>query len=227
MRGPYSTLLVLLASAFLQIGVARAQSPAEDERRREPATPADNAVPAAPPPPSRHLFAARLGVGMSFGGEAPLGRKVAAGDGITLQAGASLTPFWTSRIAFGGGIDFGYKYAATQSIGGGFSLSRIPLTVSAHALIRVIDGVFVRVAGGPHIEVDVQLSPTGEREAMDVGFHDALGFMAEGGMFYRGRHFAVDVSLRYTGLHYEGQTDRLADADASNIGMFLGVSYVL
>src|SRR5687768_3610377 len=117
MRRPYSILLVLLASAFLRISVAQAQ-PAEDERTREPAAPAENAKPAVP---TRHLFAARLSVGMSFGGEEPLGLNVAAGDGITLQAGASLTPFWLSWIAFGAGVDFGYKYAATQSIGGGYS----------------------------------------------------------------------------------------------------------
>ena len=64
-------------------------------------------------------------------------------------------------------------------------MRRFPLTVPVHALIRLGDALFVRVAGGPHLELGVQLSSTGKREATGIGFHDALGFMAEGGMFFR------------------------------------------
>lgn len=144
---------------------------------------------------------------------------------MTLQAGATLTPLWTSWLALGVGVDFGLKYAATQSLGGGYSLRRFPLTPSAHALFRVSDAMFLRVAGGPYVELGVLLSPTGKREAMAIELDDALGAMAEGGIFYRAKRFAVDAAVRYTALRYEGPLN--ADADASSVGAFFGIHYVL
>lgn len=226
MRGRYLSILVLLASASLQVDVARGQSVDDDARAREPAATPTSAPPASPSHvPTQHLFTAKLGVGVSFGGEEPLDRIVAAGEGITLLAGATLTPFWISPIAFGVGLDFGYKYAATQSIGGGYSLRRFPLAASTHALVRMTDALFLRVAGGPYLELGVQLSPTGQREAMDIELDDALGAMAEGGVFYRVKHFAFDAAIRYTALRYTGPPN--ADADASNLGAFFAFHYVL
>ena len=123
------------------------------------------------------------------------------------------------------GLDFGFKYAATQSLNGGYSLRRFPLTPSVHALVRMSDAMFLRVAGGPYVELGVQLSPTGKREAEAIELDDALGVMAEGGIFCRVKHFAVDAAIRYTALSYEGPQN--ADADASNVGVFFGIHYLL
>jgi hypothetical protein len=217
MPGPCLSIVLLLALAFLQVDVARGQSPAGDERAREPATPTSA--------PTQHLFTARVSFGASFGGDEAFDRSVAAGEGITLQAGATLIPFWTSWLALGMGVDFGLKYAATQSLNGGYSLRRFPLTPSAQALFRMSDTLFLRVAGGPYVELGVQLSPTGKREAMAIELDDALGVMAESGIFYRAKRFAVDAAIRYTALRYEGPLN--ADADASNLGVFFGIHYVL
>lgn len=208
----------------------------ESEPEPAPVVEAKPDLPPAPPAPgTRSRSGAWLelnaGIGMAFGGDELPDRTqgLAAGDGIVLTLGAAATPLWHDWLGIGAGLDFGFKYYALQAgVQGGVDLRRVPLVGSVHALLAVDARWFVLVAGGPYLELAIQASRTGSASGGSATqYPSALGFMAEAGVLYAFGHIGADITLRYTGLGIDDAYGDSDDADASSLGLFLGIHVLL
>jgi hypothetical protein len=215
-------LVLAVATCSLLATPALAEEGLSFRPRKKAAPPIEE----APPDPAVHpLWGASLGIGFAFGGEEPDTGGVLAGDGVALTLGTTLTPVWAGRAGFGLGLDFGIKYAATQSLGGSFEILRYPIVPSAHVLVRVGGAWFLRAAGGPYIEVAIKASRGGTRSANtptpERTFPSAIGAMGEAGVLYTLGKLGAHAGVRYTTLSYETPSD----TDASSWGLFMGIHY--
>lgn len=214
---------------------ARAKEPVVEVPAQQPAPsvldPAKR--PLRPPTPPRPLrgawFELKAGVGAAFGGDEvpdPSG-GLDAGDGVAFTLGAAVTPLWHCPFGVGLGLDAGFKYFALFDVGGGYELRRVPIVGSAHMLVAVDERWFLIAAGGPYLELAIKASGTGSAAAEpDVYYPAALGFMGEAGALYAAGHLGVDLTLRYTGIRYDGPAGA-ADADASSFGLYVAVHWFL
>lgn len=178
-------------------------------------------------------FGLNLGMGLGFGGEVLAEgtltngsrQTLEAGRGIVFSLGATLTPIWLARrVGFGIGADAGWKYGAITASDGALAATRYPLVGSAHVLLGIASGWYLRVAGGAVYEANVALRGSGVLKGLDADANDALGGMAEGGVIYIQHHFGVDLRFRYTALKYEFAG---ATANASHGGVHVGLHFFL
>ena len=120
---------------------ATAASPSLEETHR----PASLPVPSRPLVRDSQLPGSGLtaGVGFCFGGEslytvsflnAP-DRNLNAGRGVLVTVGGLWTPLWIDdQFGFGAGASAGWKYDSIEASNGAVSLTRFPLTATAHSL---------------------------------------------------------------------------------------------
>lgn len=173
--------------------------------------------------PHTHLLSAKLDLGVAFGGDEIPNRFVHAGEGVALGLGVASAPFWLSWLGFGGGVDFAFKYAATQTLTGGYSLSRWPLMLHVDVLARASPVTLIRIAGGPYLELGVEIARTGRDAHLDRKLPNAFGYLLEAGIRQRiSRAFAFDASVRWTSLRYENS----ARSDAGGLGGAFAIHYV-
>jgi hypothetical protein len=150
------------------------------------------------------------GVGFFFGGQslydvhftnAP-DRSLSAGRGVLLSLGGLWTPLWVDdKIGFGVGARLGWKYDSIEAINGTASLTRFPVSASAHGLIRLDDRWFVLVSGGVEKEVGGHVSGNGFAAGINTELSSTLGLTGEAGLYVRMDHVAVGGGLRYSTLH--------------------------
>ena len=178
----------------------------------------------AAPAPRAHGLSLKLNLGAAFGGDALASGISNAGDGVVLGLGAASVPLWADWLGVGGGLDLGFKYTARQDLGGGYALSRWPLDLHLDLLARVSNETLIRIAGGPTLEIGVEVQSTGKNPAPDRSLGQALGFFVEAGIRQRlSQPFALDASLRWTHVSYEDAGSR----DASSLGGFLAMHWVV
>jgi hypothetical protein len=210
-------VLALLGLQLVTSVTTRAQEAAEPEREPAPTSAPDT-------PSTAYLLSAKLDVGVAFGFQKLPNRPLEGGDGIALALGASTAPLWVSWLGVGGGADLGIKYTAVQATNGGYALRRWPLALHADFLAQVSTSTLLRIAAGPYLELGVEILRTGRDAATDRKLPHALGYLLEGGIRQRvGKRFALDASLRWTGLSYEDS----ARSDASSLGVFVAIHFIL
>ena len=218
--GAVSSAWIALGLLGLQLGTsltARAQEASEPQ-----VEPTHASVPGAPA--LAYLLSAKLDVGVAFGFQKLPNRPLEGGDGIALALGASTAPLWVSWLGIGGGADLGIKYTAVQATNGGYALERWPIALHADVLAQISSDTMLRIGAGPYLELGVEILRTGRDPGTDRKLPHALGYLLEGGIRQRvGKRFALDASLRWTGLAYEDS----ARSDASSLGVFVAIHFIL
>jgi hypothetical protein len=144
-------------------------------------------------------------------------RTLSAGRGVQLALGGMWTPLWaTDAVGFGVGGSVGWKYDSISADNGSASLTRLPLSATVHALIRLDNRWFVLFRGGLATELGGHISGSGLADGITSELTARLGLMADAGLYYELEPVAVGAGLRYTALSdsYQG-----AKVDASSLGI--------
>lgn len=126
---------------------------------------------------------------------------LSGGTGVFLSVGAIWTPLWLGdAVGFGLGGYLGVKYYSVGGSNSSVSLSRFPLGVGPHLLIRIGDRWLLFLRGGIQKEVGISLSADGYGSA---SLNGSLAGLGEGGFYYvttmSDDHLAMLFSFRYTG----------------------------
>jgi hypothetical protein len=211
-----------------------AEAPAAAETPVAAEAPAPAPAPATLPVPvaRRPVTAANLPgsgltieLGFFFGGDSlvdvmftnALDRSLSAGRGVQLAGGGLWTPLWADdHVGFGLGASFGWKYDTISWDEGSVSLTRLPVSLTAHSLLRLNERWFVLLRGGLATELGGWLSGTGSGANIHSDLSARLGLLGEAGLYYQMHPVAVGAGLRYTALsdNYLGNK-----VDASSVGI--------
>jgi hypothetical protein len=143
-----------------------------------------------------------------------------AGDGVSVNIGAMVTPVWIGeRVGFGGGIELGYKLALPPV--GSERLRRYPARATGHATLHLWGRWFAILSAGPTKDFAVRFSSdySSEDLASNVGL---LGRLT----VYRriGDSSAFMLSLVKIWQSYRASDESL---DAGSFGFAAGGSFAL
>jgi hypothetical protein len=188
-------------------------------------------APVGPPADAPPGIAVNLALGFFWGGDSLVDamfvlerdRSLQAGRGLLLSAGALWTPLWaTDSVGFGLGADVGWKYDVIEASNGSASLTRIPVSASAHSLIRLADRWFTLLSAGLHTELAGRLSGSGAFKGIDRDLSGGVGFLAQAGLHYHVGRVAVGGALRYSILKDQVQGTKV---DANSFGILASGHY--
>jgi hypothetical protein len=199
-----------------------------------------NTGPAPAPVPSRAVSrdsslpgtGVTAGVGFFFGGEtlytvsfinAP-DRNLSAGRGVLVTVGGLWTPLWTDddRFGFGAGAGVGWKYDSIEAANGTVSLTRFPLNLTLHSLMRINSHWFALLGGGTTKELGGAVSGNGFAASASASISSSWGLLGEGGLYYTMEHATFGAGLRYSAAH---DTFRGIEVDASSFGFIASGQY--
>lgn len=194
------------------------------------------AIAATPPPPAlppvspigsalrRSGFAIAMDNGVAFG----WGRIVttnAAGDssvhrtgyGLSLSLAALWTPLWFGdALGIGIGASIGSQFENSYSDGQP-TLWSFPVTVEAHAFVRLDNRHLLFLRAGVEKDLDVTISGGG----FDSGFRSEVGGFGEASLLFVSLPEAPDMGiafgLRYTALAYVSEVDGPVDAGSVDL----------
>jgi len=147
-----------------------------------------------------------------------------AGDGAVLGIGIDLTPLRTGPHALGFSVEQGVKFNSIEASNASISLIRFPLVVSVHYHLQLSDTLAFVAGGGLVHEYGIQIEGSGDLSDVQGDLDDATGWMGEGGVAYLEGPVVVDITLRYTGLTYEGG-DSPESADADSVAFVVAGHY--
>lgn len=109
--------------------------------------------------------------GIAFGGEDFVqatdsnggSDSLSSGSGVILGIGAMVTPLWAGDVAgFGLGADASIKYDHLSASNGSASITRYPISLTAHVLLNVADGLhYIILKGGAVRDFGVNYSASG------------------------------------------------------------------
>lgn len=186
-------------------------------------------LPPPQPPVRRWLLDGHIALSGEIGGD-DLGPQP-AGEGVSARVGAALMPLWLGEHGFGLGAEIGMKYAGMMGEGGGLSIRRFPLVLSAQALLSIANHWHIALAGGLQWDLEAQYMLTSAAGDRAYPLSDGPGWMGELGMLWVSGRLAVRASLRYTAMHYRlrgaGISLHAGTTDASSLGLVLCIHYLL
>lgn len=106
-------------------------------------------------------------------------------------------------------------------------LTRYPLVAKVSFVAGAQGSPQLLLSAGIPYEIDVHMTGKGMGARFATQFEDAIGWMVEIGIVQRVAVAAIDLALRYSNLRYA--SDRLlgGSADASSIGILLGMHFSL
>jgi hypothetical protein len=154
-------------------------------------------------------------------------RVLNAGRGVLVTVGALWTPLWAplweeDQLGLGLGASVGWKYDAISASNGEVSLTRFPLTATAHALIRLNKKWFTLVSGGLTKELGGKLSGSGFAAKDSASFTGTLGPLCEGGLYFTIGPVTLGAAVRYSSSSTQWG---FAEADASSLGIIAASQY--
>ena len=119
--------------------------------------------------------------------------------------GGLWTPIWLGdELGLGVGGYVGVKYQTVGGSNSNLSLTRFPLGVAAHALLRISERWFLLLRGGIQKEYGISISGGGDMSG-SADLDGSLGPLGEGGFYYVTHvgedRMAVALTFRYTSAH--------------------------
>jgi len=130
---------------------------------------------------------------------------LSAGGGGFASVGGLWTPLWLGdELGLGVGGYVGVKYQTVGGSNSNLSLTRFPIGLAAHALLRLSERWFLLLRGGVQKEYGIGLSGGGDVSG-SADLDGSLGPLGEGGFYYvthiGGDRMAVALTFRYTSAH--------------------------
>jgi len=130
---------------------------------------------------------------------------LSAGGGGFASVGGLWTPLWVGdELGLGLGGYVGVKYQTVGASNSNLSLTRFPIGVAAHALVRISERWFLLLRGGVQKEYGISISGGGDMSG-NIDVDGAVGPLGEGGFYYVTHvgqdRMAVALTFRYTSAH--------------------------
>jgi hypothetical protein len=191
-----------------------------------------------PAPPRSTLRQAKLpgtgitgGVGFFGGGDTlavvtfdnGLDRSIRAGRGVLVTAGGMWTPLWIDdQVGFGAAASAGWKWDSIEASNGEVTLTRFPVVVSVHTLIRFDKRWFTLLSGGLTKEFGGKVASSGLAGIGSHTFTNTLGLLGEGAVFCDITYVTLGLAVRYS-----SSNDQFGDVqvDASSLGVIAASQY--
>jgi hypothetical protein len=222
-------------------GIPRApHTPATDLEEPIPARPVRDRMPAHERLSSEAVLANRppgnglsLVFGGAFGGEDFVKatnsqgdtESLSSGSGVIVGVGAMLTPLWVAEAAgFGLGLDAAVKYDHLGASNGSASITRFPVSLTAHVLLNVSDYLhFIIFKGGVVRDFDVNYSASGFT-ALDVNVTGTWGPTGAIGYYKRSNDvFGWDILAFFAITKHQIGPDQI---NADSLGVSIGLHWL-